>query len=170
MPASPPRLPDEAFASVDAGSGNRSAGSPTLDASFNGILINAPEKVVYTPGARDPVSGAFARFIVCGAYRLDGWELYQLGGFREGAKLVATDVDHHDVFADKMLPPHPMQPQPNPPKYTAQDFAGQTEQGYFNENLLDFLPLPQRPGRYDVFVTFGPHRSNVVTVTVEAAK
>jgi hypothetical protein len=32
------------------------------------------------------------------------------------------------------------------------------------------LPLPQRPGRYDVFVTFGPHRSNVVTVTLEAAK
>jgi hypothetical protein len=170
MPASPPRLPDEAFATVDAGSGNRSACSPAIDSSFIGIVINAPEKIVYTPGTRDPVSGAFARFMICGVYRLDGWELYQLGGFREGAKLVATDVDHHDVFADKMQPPHPTEPQPNPPKWTAQDFAGQTEQGYFNENLLDFLPLPQRPGRYDVFVTFGPHRSNAVTVTLEAAK
>jgi hypothetical protein len=170
MPASPPRLPDETFAAVDAGSGNRSACSPTIDGNFVGILINAPEKVVFTPGTRDSVSDAFARFIICGAYRLDAWELYQLGGFRPGAKLVATDADHDDVFADEMHPPHPMQPQPNPPKWTAQEFAGQTELGYFNENLLDFLPLPQRPGRYDVFVTFGPHRSNVVTVTLEAAK
>jgi hypothetical protein len=140
MPASPPRLPDEAFAAVDPGSGNRSACSPTLDANFIGIVINAPEKVVYTPGTREPLSGAFARFMICGTYRLDAWPLDQLGGFREGAKLVATDAGNHDVFADKMVPPHPTDPQPNPPHRTAQDFAGQTELGYFNENLLDRCP------------------------------
>src|SRR5262252_6755217 len=43
MPASPPRLPDEAFAAIDAGSGNRSACSPTIDGNFIGIVINAPE-------------------------------------------------------------------------------------------------------------------------------
>jgi len=163
-------LPDEAFAAVEPGSGNRNACSPIVDSDFVGIVISAPKKVLFTPGTRDPVSGAFARFMICGAYRLDAWQLHQLGGFREGARLVATDADRHDVFTGAMQPPHPATPQPDPPRWTAQDFAGQTEQAYFNENLLDFLPLPQQPARYDVVVTFGSHGSNVVTVTLEAAR
>lgn len=157
------------FARVDPGSAQQNECTPKVGAGFIGIRIAAPETVIYTPGERDRFTGAFARAIICGVYRFNAYFLQEHGNPVKNASLVATDAATRQVYAAKMTHGHPELRPPGqpPPRQTAEELKNSFEKSYFNENLLDYLPLPEAPATYQVHLTLGPESSNVVTITLK---
>ena len=156
-----------AFENVESDDRNPNDCTPKIESDFVGIRINAPGSVTYIPGAKDPVTGSFARLMICGIYRLELPVLAQTKGFRKVATLAAVATDTHQTFTGGMMHDHPDTPNPNPSKFSPEELKGFHETGYFNVNVLDYLHLPERPGEYQIFVTFTEYTSNVVTVTLK---
>jgi hypothetical protein len=161
-----PMAADEEFAKVEWGSGRPNACTPKVERKLEGIRIAAPQVVVFDPGRRD-AGGGFAPVILCGVYRFSALFMQEHGNFPKRGTVVAVNVETHAVHAAEMSRGHPEIPPPNPPRtYTAEELEGQFQMGYFNENPLHYLDVPEGPGTYQLYVTFGPYTSNVVTVTL----
>jgi hypothetical protein len=154
------------FAKIEPGSGEPNECTPQVAKDFIGIRIAAPETVIYTPGARDQFTGAFAKVMICGVYQFNDYFLQEYGNPVKNASLVAVDAVSHQVYTGKMTHGHPEVRPPGPPspRRTADELKDSFEEGWFNENLLDYLPLPEALATYQVYLTLGPEKSNVVTI------
>lgn len=164
----PERFSDPAFSEVIEDSLLENACSPRMDdPDFRGLLLAAPEVVTYTPGDRDPFSGAFAPVVVCGAYRLDFTTLDLDGDFVDSIVLVAVDEGRRETWSGTMLSVENEIEDPEPEDRSR--FAGDVISGYFNPNLAVVLALPERPADYVVYAMLGPYESNRVAVSVREA-
>lgn len=167
----PTTFSDPAFADVVQGSLLSNACSPEIEGGdFRGLRIAAPEVVTYAPGDFDPITGAFARVIVCGTYRLDFTTLGLNGDFVESIVLIAVDEARRETFSGRMVTVENRIP---PPDFgdglEPADFAGDVITGYFNPNLAVVLGLPERPADYVVYAVLGPYESNRVRLSVREA-
>lgn len=151
------------FENIEPDNHNENECTPRIEEDFIGIRIVAQEVINYMPGQRNRITGAFGRAILCGIYRLDSVFLAQTNGFRKTATLIAVDTKTHVPYSVNMVHDHPEIPNPNPSQIPLEKFRSVVT-GYFNINMLDFLRLPEQPATYNVFVTFGQFKSNVVTV------
>lgn len=159
------------FEQVKPRSTDESACSPHLERDFVGIRLNAPSVVHYTPGHKEPFSGAFARILICGAYTLNSAFVTHIGNVPQSITVVAKNLDSQAVYTGKLDPGHPMRPSRY--QYSEEERAAMERQfvsGWFNENIAEYLPIPAAPARYDVFVTLGAFASNIVTIAVRSTE
>lgn len=163
-------IADEVFASVEPGNGNENDCTPQVGDDFVGLKINAPKMVYYTPGVRHSITDAFAKMMICGVYQVEAEAVENLGGIKQATTLSAIDVVSHTPYVSKLGapkwmdivtdPPLPRRPSEHPNRV-------KFYMGFFNENVLDYLDLPEKPGTYQVFVTLLKYKSNVVTITLK---
>lgn len=163
---------DACFEKVSWGSFLDNECTPKVPEAFRGIRIAAPSRVRVGPGHHDRFTDAIGSLMICGVYQLDGLFVRRHGIPPMNGVVVAVNVDSHAVQAAPMTPPHPPAPKPPPPpdpwpEPTDEEVARQWQEGYFNENALAYLRLPEETATYDVHVTVGPATSNVVRVKVE---
>ncbi len=156
------------FRVVVPGSRRRWPCSPALPPGTLGIALSAPARVPLGPG--DATDDAFARVIVCGAYRFPSNFLGLREQLAKRLLLVAVDAASHRAYAGRVAPPGE-DPGPDPYRGLSDaDLEGQLSGGWFNPNLAAILPLPERPAGYWVYAQLGEHVSNVVRIDVEEAR
>lgn len=164
----PGEIDDKLFESVDFGSTQSYACSPPEpeDPAWQGILIRAPKRIAFKPGETVGQRKAFARIPICGFFMFAASP--GPAPTDQPMKLVVSDQRTKKTYAGMIVeedPGHP-EPAPEPPSVDPKDLEGLLSGGYFNVNLADYVRLPAEPGRYDVRVECGPHRSNTVSVEV----
>ena len=155
------------FSEVVAGDNNPNKCTPKITENFVGIKINTPDTVQWAFGDKDKFTGAFAKMMVCGIYRLAAKDLFDTDGFNLTASLIATDSRTHKSFTAKMAADSLMLEDPNPRKPAPEELEGVFETGYFNINALALLPLPEKDAEYTIFVMFKHFKSNVAVVKLQ---
>jgi len=87
-------------------------------------------------------------------------------------RLVAVDKDTELEFSGRVMRPRPTIPNVKRPHVSDEQIQNMATGGYFNPNLAERVPLPERPGEYDVFVELGERdsedfmKSNVVNIII----
>ena len=160
--------PDCSFEGAEFDLMERNSCSPVIDdVDFEGIVIHAPEEVLYEPG--EPVEGseAFADVRICGTCCVD----YAFGGLGgdviEEILLVAVDAATQETYSGKMEPiPNPEE-RPDDLGGGPVDTEGLLVETYFNPNLAEDLALPERPAEYIVYAVLGEYKSNTVRIRVK---
>ncbi len=159
-------MDQEVFLNAPLNSYERNACSPKKpdDPAWRGILIQAPERVVFKPGVKVGEHGAFAAIPVCGVYMAD----VPFPIVEDVLKLVATDKRTGKTYSGPIieLDTSPQVPPPAAPPLTKKDVEGMASGKYFNPNLADYVRLPASPAIYDVYVELRGIRSNTVTIEV----
>jgi len=166
------KFSDPVFEEVVEGSYMEYACSPDIDdPDFIGILLNAPAVVNYAPGRTNPINGAFAPIIVCGAYAFKYTTLGLNGDFADSIVLVAVDEQSRTSYHGTMPGIENAEPPPEDrgDGLTAEDFAGDTIGGYFNPNLAVLMNLPEKDADYVVYALLGPYESNRVRISVRSS-
>jgi hypothetical protein len=163
-------IKDDMFEKIQVGELGPNACSPRpADASFKGILINAPSEVSYKKGQRIGRRGVFARVPVCGYYRLGVPSPPRGVTILEAMNLVAVDVDTGQRYAGPMMDPDPSEPPPAREPLPKALVANITVSGYFNPNLAEYVALPAKPATYEVHVELDNMKSNVVKIKLVEA-
>jgi hypothetical protein len=159
---------DREFAAVELNSLEPNACSPRPpDDAFRGVLIRAPSRVTFKESERVGRFGAFAAIPICGYYQLELAALPPCDDVVQAMRLVAVDVATGEEHSGHMVDADPGEPPPiEEPPPTAEELEGLSVGGYFNPNLADFVPLPERAAVYDVFVELGEFRSNTARIEV----
>lgn len=163
---------DAEFDQVPAGSLSPSACTPPIDEDdfdYRGICIAAPERVEFVPGQAEPISGAFARVLLCGTYTLDSNYLGLREQFLDRLVAVAVDVDRHRAYAAGVVSLQNPAAMPDPFEgliLTDEDWRGRVVTGYFNPNLAAVMPLPAEEATYVAYVALGRFVSNAVRIAV----
>jgi len=143
--------------------------SPDInDPDFRGIMLSAPEVVTFLPGSSNPITGAFAPVIVCGAFSFEYTTMGLDGDFADSIVIIAVDEQSRRSFRGTMSGIENEIPQPGgmDGDPTAEDFAGDVIGGYFNPNLAVILNLPEQEADYIVYALLGRHESNRVRISV----
>jgi len=164
------RFSNPAFEEVTEGSYLDYECSPDIDdPDFRGILLNAPAVVTYIPGKSNPINGAFAPVIVCGAFTFDYTTLGLDGDFADSIVIVAVDEKSRDSFRGTMTGIENAEPEPEGlyDDSNAEDFSDDVIGGYFNPNLAVILGLPEQEADYVVYALLGPFESNRVRISVK---
>ena len=175
--------PDEVFATIRLDTGDPCACTPELAEGERGIRLAAPSRV---PVAKDVVVPlcAIAR------YEADEWSFFP-SNFWHQLLLVVLNVDTNVLRTRTLGDPSPIPTPEKPPKpsgppgsdsepssarggegspaESAADSApvpllGGLMTVYRNFDLSGIVPIGPAPGRYYAFLTYGPHRSNVVRI------
>lgn len=161
---------DPVFEEVEASSLLSYRCSPEITKrDFRGIVLNGPGEVYYEPGLPDPLSGSFAKIIVCGTYQFKYDTLGLNGNFVESIVLVAVDVKSNQTYSGTMAMPYNKTVVPDAVESMGlqhQDFKDDVITKYFNPNLAEVLKLPEHEADYFIYATLGPYKSNVVRVGV----
>ena len=145
---------DQCFEEVVEGSYMDYKCSPDIDEpDFLGIKINAAKVVTFVPGRTNPINGAFARVIVCGAYSFTYTTLGLNGDFANSIVLMAVDKKSGTEYNGTMPGVENAEPEPANPdgNQTVEDFAGDIVGGYFNPNLAVVMNLPEKEADYIVY-------------------
>jgi hypothetical protein len=147
------------FAAVVPGSRLEYDCTPKIDSEFLGLKINAAPV-----GKNSHADGAAV--IVCAIYRLPSQTCEDVGDVGKAVTVVAVDTLTHLPLASGLTRRRGMDVVPDrpAPRKERVDLSGQFSTGYLNFDVLDFLSLPDRPSTYQVFLTLGEYKSNVVTL------
>jgi hypothetical protein len=166
---------NDVFKDVEFDSLIRNPCSPTEpdDLFFRGILINAPEKVIFKRGERVGPWKVFAAIPICGYYMLDiTYPPKYTPSLLEAMRLVAVNRETRHVYTGYVIHPRPKVRSPNARSISEQGPAGMAAGGNFNPNLPDHVKIPETSGVYDVHVELGERdsedfiTSNVVTIEI----
>lgn len=174
---------DEVFATVRLDTGDPCACTPELADGEHGIRLAAPSRV---PAAKDAVVPlcAIAR------YEADEWSFFP-SNFWHQLLLVVLNVDTNVLRTRTLGDPSPI-PTPEKPSKPSGPPGSESEGSsvskggespaesagesapvpllggfmtvYRNFDLSGVVPIGPAPGRYCAFLTYGPHRSNVVRI------
>lgn len=143
--------------------------SPDMDdPDFRGILLNAPEVVRFSPGETNPISGAFAPVVVCGAFTFAYTTMGLDGDFADSIVIVAVDEKSRVSFRGTMQGVENEEPEPEGiyGELAPEDLADDVIGGYFNPNLAVILGLPETEADYVVYALLGPFESNRVRISI----
>lgn len=144
------------FAAVPYGSIEASACAPQVeDLRFRGILIRSPERIAVGPGETAMVP-------ICGFYQLPSLPLMRgavMVVHLRGSVVPPQDgqvvIDEGENAPDV---PDPAAGQPLDPRL----WAHKVSTAFFHLDGQRYLRQPLPPGRYELFVSYGEARSNVV--------
>jgi len=138
--------------------------SPT----FEGILINAPDKIVLQDTLTIKLACSFSFSIK----RIVGFKLFEEVensilftvmdmGTQKSYSGKVPDLDLDKPFDTNPIPnPHP---EPAPKKEALPDLI---HRGYVNLNLAEVVRLPIKPGQYIAFATLATFKSNVLQFVI----
>jgi hypothetical protein len=164
----PDPIDDHLFDNVEIGSNEPwPCSPPEPDApDWLGILIRAPKRVTFKPGQTFGEQKVFAKVPICGFF-LFAASASPDASF-EPMKCVAKDEKTGKIYSGPIVDLNPGEPAPPPeaPPIAPGDLDGFSSGGYFNINLVDFARIPPGPGRYQVHVEGGRHRSNIVSIEI----
>lgn len=160
--------PDD-FSNIEHGDGNPNKCTPKIDDNFSGIKIHMPKEIIWTAKDRNPISGAFAKVMLCGVYRLPASQLVDTSGFIVSASVMATNIKTHENYI-ALLQENNFTEDPEPSEISTEELKGVYETGYFAINILEVLDLPEKAGEYMVFVSFKTYQSNKQTITIKPGK
>lgn len=164
-------IPDEMFKNIQTGSLEPNPCSPKEpDASFRGILINAPKQVTFKKGQSIGRLGAFAMIPICGYYHLNVPSPPKYNNIFEAMTLVAINTETKKMYAKPMMEPDTVIPPPRREPPPREVVANISVAGYFNPNLADYVTLPQVPGIYDIHVELEEMKSNSVQIKLVEEK
>ena len=164
---------DAAFEEVTEGSYQYFECSPDIDdPDFRGILLNAPSVVTFGPGSSNPLNGAFAPVVVCGAFVFDYSTLGLNGDFADSIVMVAVDEKSRRSFRGTMTGIENAEPMPEglDDDENESDFSEDIIGGYFNPNLAVILGLPEQEADYVVYALLGTFESNRVRISVKESE
>ena len=164
---------DEMFKKVELDSRMPNPCSPEEPSPlFLGILINAPSRVFFKKGEKVEDGSAFAIIPICGLYMLQMSRILKYINVIEAMRLVAVDKETNWEFFGRVAEPIPGAPKQKYPALSREEVANMVSGGYFNPNLAERVPLPEKSGKYDVHVELGERdsddfiQSNVVTIEI----
>lgn len=133
---------------------------------FEGILINAPEEVVFT-GSDDTLAEAGVVVQSCVFCQFPYNLLGLHGRFMEAILFVAVNAKDHRSYAGHFR--SAKNPMRNPAGEPTEDYPDLTVGEYFNPDLAEVLELPAEDADYLVYATLGVHQSNVVDIKIRRA-
>ena len=159
-------MDDEKFRSVPLNSLEPNECSPRpADFFFRGILLNAPQQVAFKKGEYIGPRRAFAGIPICGYYMLAATSIPQGHDVLSSICLMARNIKTGKEYSGMIRDPDPQPPPPTDvPQPSPEDLAGLSVGGYFNPNLVDYVPIPAEPGIYEVHAEVGDIKSNTVTI------
>ena len=146
------------------------------DPSFRGILINAPQRVTFIQGRLVPETNTFAKIPICGYYHLNVIYRPKYPSILEGMRMVAINTETQEKYVGPVIDCSDAVRPPKSIPFTKEELEGISVAAYFNPNLLEFVPLPEVPGVYEVYIELGekgedPYfRSNTVTIVIMAVE
>lgn len=162
--------PECDFGQFAAGLMDETTCSPVIDdPDFQGLVLNAPEQVVFVPG-EPPIPGsmAFADVRVCGTACFDHGFMGLRGDVIDEILLVAVDSNTQETYSGKMEPVENPEEKPDDLGGGPVETTGLLVETYFNPNLAEVLELPERPAEYIVHAVLGESKSNTVRIRVES--
>ena len=163
----PDPIEDDLFDGVEIGSNEPWPCSPPEPEApdWLGILIRAQ--------TRDLEAGPELRRAegVCQGAHLRVLRVRRLGcpdASFEPMMCVAKDEATGKIYSGPIVDLNPGEPGPpdEAPPLEPGALEGFSSGGYFNINLVDFARIPPVPGRYEVYVEGGRHRSNLVSIEI----
>jgi hypothetical protein len=140
--------------------------TPQIDGfSFEGLLINTPEEVVFSGSGS--LSRAGGKLMLCGACRFKQSFMNLRGHFIDQILFVAVNAKTHQTYSAKLESVPNAIPGPDPDDgLDPAMLVGEV----FNPDLGELLRLPAEEAEYIVYATIGPYRSNVLTTRVRSRK
>ncbi len=149
------------FANIPYGTVAAAPCSPRVeDPGFKGIVIRVPERV--TANGREKVS-----LPICGYYQLDTGPLLEGADVHVHVRTADGKASQSGQVVTDIGANEPEDPPPNVPVDPA-IYRGQVSESYFFYDAVRYLPHPLPPGEYDVCVSYGKNRSNIVRVQIAA--
>lgn len=135
---------------------------------WRGIMVRAPEEIFFTPGKPATPYGEFAIVPLCG-YHLVEVNRKMIG---EPMRIVAKNLETDQVYEGPIRPISSgsiVPPPPDSPDLASRLLPGQAFGGFFNPNLVNFVPIPPEAASYEVFVRLGDAYSNRVIIHIKTA-
>jgi hypothetical protein len=155
---------DKKFFEVELDTNSPNDCTPELpdDDEYLGIMIAAPSRAPFKLGEPVGARGSFANVPICGAFVMDipSPPTDEPMMFHVVNRATGDEYEGPIVMADEVTDIPPPEDTPVP----AEDLEGMSVTGYFNHNLVDYVPLPVGPAVYDVTVLWRGKKSNTVTV------
>ena len=143
--------------------------SPPIGHDFVGIVINAPEKVMFDPHADGSDQDGFAHIPVSMTYRFSHAFLKNIAGPTvHHMTVVAVPVKAGKPYSStlQMDEAAPYKPDGRP-QPTQEELESRSSKGYFTFNLAAMLNLPKEEATYHVHVTLEKYQSNVITIALK---
>ena len=156
------------FGKLETGPLGANPCSPEIDdPNFLGIVINAPEEVLFD--LDDPVepSGAFADIRICGTCCFEFDFMGLEGRVQEEILLVVVNAKTQETWSGKMKTIQNPVPRPEGMDEGGGPTEGLLMESYFNPNLAETLDLPAGPAEYIVYAVLGEFKSNTVRILVK---
>jgi len=131
--------------------------SPEVDDDFRGLVIAAPKNL--------PIQEEMI-FPLCGTYQVDEIMFIRFGSFENEIVAVVTDLATNQPYQSSFLDDR-FQPDVLENFEPDEGVENVVITGWYNADLYTLMPaLPKHPGRYQVFVTIGEMKSNVVDIEI----
>lgn len=145
---------DDDFATVELGTFDKSACSPSIPPLTEALRLSAPSVIELTGGARFPL---------CGTYVASAPLVNRHFSVGQEIVIVATDAKTHEPWAANLTLEGAL---PSRQAYdeSIEGWERRLAGGWFNVDLFRLLQLPREPGRYHVFATVAHLVSNVHTI------
>ncbi|CAM2011235.1 hypothetical protein [Acanthopleuribacter pedis] len=137
---------------------------PDPGPTFRGIVITAPERVVFRAGEVVDDTGAFAAIPVCAYHCFDVPAVPIDDHFKMHAVEVKSGKSYEGFIV--ALDPGIMVPCPfeDAEPLKPEDVEGLASGGWINPNLANFVPIPREPATYEVFMSLRGFQSNRVRI------
>jgi hypothetical protein len=134
--------------------------SPEFEGEEKGILINVPARVVIT--ADGGTSDTHAAFPICITLQFGERFLDRFDHVFRHVNVVLVDEQAKKTYGGSIWRDRQFRPARRAPQRAEEALVT----NYYTTNIFEHVKLPPRTARYRVYVTLGPHKSNVRSVEV----
>ena len=157
----------ELYNEIEVGTRQQSVCSPSVPRSpWHGVVINAPERII-------PVLGETLVIPVCGYYLISVLAIMDGAPLSIRVDLIDSDIYYTGVVQDNednsddepdVAPPD------DAPVNSREDLEGVLTGGYFNIDLLSYLPHGLFTGTFDVTMSYAGSHSEPVRIVITEPK
>jgi len=156
-----PPADDSVFAHLPLYSNEPNACTPPdPGVDWRGVLIAAPARVTLPAGNTTPSAHICARYMVETTRLLEGKPMTM------HVEEKATGATFQGAVLDE--DPNPIAPEPHRRPIDPATVANMSNGATVTRDLFQFVKLPRKPARYEVYVEYGGYASNRVVIDVRA--
>jgi len=144
-----------------------------MDLNFNGIVINAPNEIIFDTDSTENNQNAIP---LCGTYAHDmGVYIDTKKNFINSIIFVVVDTKTNETWSGQIpelqnLARKPKSISGDRKKLTLEEMKGRIIGGYFNPNIFNITSARLYETEYIVYATVGPYKSNAITIKATKRK
>jgi hypothetical protein len=152
------RVKDEDFEKVPINTMEQNPCTPKpRESNFKGILIQAPKRISLSQAKTIPI---------CGYYLVSIADTPEHGNPLPHFKIIATQSEIEKQYIGCVSQGGGDEEEVNFGDLSQEEMETSFQGGYFNPNLGEIIPLPQKPCEYTVVVQMGNIKSNSIKIKI----